>query len=139
MNKLRDNPALIPTMVEESIRWVTPVKHFMRTATEDYQLGDKTIQAGASVMLLYPSANRDEGVFDAPFEFRVDRRPNRHLAFGHGAHHCLGNLLAKMEMRILFEELFSRVRDMEPNGEAKLIQSVFVSGLKTLPVRMKPA
>ncbi len=139
MKKLRDNPEFIPTMVEESIRWVTPVKHFMRTATEDYQLRDKTVEAGQSVMLLYPSANRDEDVFESPFEFRVDRRPNRHLAFGHGAHHCLGNLLAKMEMRILYEELFSRVRDMELNGEPKLIQSVFVSGLKTLPVRMKPA
>ena len=97
MQKLRNNLDLIPTMVDESIRWVTPVKHFLRTATEDYALRDKVIKAGDVVMLLYPSANRDEDVFDSPFEFRTDRRPNRHLAFGHGAHHCLGNLLAKME------------------------------------------
>ena len=137
--KVRNNLDLIPTMVEESIRWVTPVKHFMRTATQDYVLRDTQIKAGDAVMLLYPSGNRDEEVFDAPFEFRVDRRPNRHLAFGHGAHHCLGNLLAKAEMRILYEELFSRVKLIEPNGEAKLIESSFVSGLKTLPVRIKAA
>ncbi len=137
--KLRENLDYIPTMVDESIRWVTPVKHFMRTATEDYELRGKTIKAGESVMLLYPSGNRDEEVFDNPFEFCVDRKPNRHLAFGHGAHHCLGNLLAKLEMRILYEELFSRVKDIELNGEPKLIQSSFVSGLKTLPVRIKAA
>ena len=138
MKKVRNNPGLMPSMVDESIRWVTPVKHFMRTATKDYDLRGTTIKAGESVMLLYPSANRDEEVFDAPFEFHADRRPNRHLAFGHGAHHCLGNLLAKAEMRILYEEMFSRVKSIEPNGEAKLIESSFVSGLKTLPVRIKP-
>ena len=136
--KVRDNPDLVPTMVDESIRWVTPVKHFMRTAVNDCEIRGRTIRAGESVMMLYPSGNRDEDVFDAPFEFRADRRPNRHLAFGHGAHHCLGNLLAKMEMKVLYEELFSRVSDIELNGEPKLIESSFVSGLKTLPVRVKP-
>ena len=137
--KVRDNPDLIPTMVDESIRWVTPVKHFMRTAVNDCEIRGRTIRAGESVMMLYPSGNRDEDVFDAPFEFRADRRPNRHLAFGHGTHHCLGNLLAKMEMKVLYEELFSRVSDIELNGEPKLIESTFVSGLKTLPVRVKAA
>ena len=137
--KVRENPDLIPTMVDESIRWVTPVKHFMRTAVNDYELRGQIIKAGESVMMLYPSGNRDEEVFDAPFEFRVDRRPNRHVAFGHGAHHCLGNLLAKMEMKVLYEELFDRVTAIELNGEPKLIESIFVSGLKTLPVRIKAA
>ena len=137
--KVRENPDLIPTMVDESIRWVTPVKHFMRTAVNDYELRGQTIKAGESVMMLYPSGNRDEEVFDAPFEFRVDRRPNRHVAFGHGAHHCLGNLLAKMEMKVLYEELFDKVADIKLNGEPKLIDSTFVSGLKTLPVRIKAA
>jgi cytochrome P450 len=137
MTKLRGNLDLLPTMVEEAIRWVTPVKHFMRTATQDYTLRDQVIKAGESVMLMYASANRDEDVFDAPFEFRADRRPNKHVAFGHGAHHCLGNLLAKMEMRALYREIFSRVKSIELNGEPKWVQSTFVSGLKTLPVRVK--
>lgn len=137
--KVRENPNLIPTMVDESIRWVTPVKHFMRTAANDYELRGQTIRAGESVMMLYPSGNRDEEVFDAPFEFQADRRPNRHLAFGHGAHHCLGNLLAKMEMKVLYEELFDRVAKIELNGEPKLIESTFVSGLKALPVRITAA
>ena len=137
--KVRENPNLISTMVDESIRWVTPVKHFMRTAANDYELRGQTIRAGESVMMLYPSGNRDEEVFDAPFEFQADRRPNRHLAFGHGAHHCLGNLLAKMEMKVLYEELFDRVAKIELNGEPKLIDSTFVSGLKALPVRIKAA
>lgn len=137
--KVRENPDLIPTMVDESIRWVTPVKHFMRTAVNDWEVRGQTIKAGESVMMLYPSGNRDEEVFDDPFVFKADRRPNRHLAFGHGAHHCLGNLLAKMEMKVLYEEMFSRVSDIELNGEPRLIESSFVSGLKTLPVRIKAA
>ena len=135
--KLKANPDLMPSMVDETIRWVTPVKHFMRTATADYQLRDQQIKAGESILLLYPSGNRDEEVFDAPFEFRVDRKPNRHLAFGHGAHHCLGNILAKMEMRYLYEEILNRVDSIELNGEPRLIHSTFVSGLKTLPIRIK--
>jgi len=86
--------------------------------------------------MLYASANRDEDVFDDPYKFIADRRPNRHLAFGHGAHHCLGNLLAKMEMKHLYEELFSRVKSVELIGETKLVHSTFVSGLKTMPIRV---
>src|SRR5258705_13075508 len=132
--KLQGDPNLLPTSVEEAVRWVTPVKHFMRTATSDYQLRGQTIRAGDSVMLMYPSANRDEEVFEDPFEFRADRRPNRHLAFGHGAHHCLGNLLAKMEMRALYREMFERLEAIELVGEPQWVQSTFVSGLKSLPV-----
>ena len=137
MEQVRNNPEVLPSLVEESIRWVTPVKHFMRTATEDYVLSGQKIAKGDAVMLLYPSGNRDDAVFDQPYEFDAARRPNRHLSFGHGAHHCLGNLLAKMEMRIFYEELFKRVASIELIGEPKLIQSVFVSGLKTLPVRIE--
>ena len=135
--KAQQDPAIVPLVVDEAIRWTTPVKHFMRYATEDYELRGKQIRKGDPLMMLYPSANRDEEVFDEPFAFRADRRPNRHVAFGHGAHHCLGNLLAKMEMKHLYEELFSRVQSIELNGEPKLVQSTFVSGLKSLPVRVK--
>ena len=135
--KLTADPSLVPLTVDEAIRFVSPVKHFMRYATEDYELRGKTIKKDDPIMMLYPSGNRDEDVFENPNSFQADRRPNRHMAFGHGAHHCLGNLLAKMEMRHLYEEMFSRVKSIELNGEPKLTQSTFVSGLKTLPVRVK--
>ncbi len=135
--KVRDNPAIIPQTIDEAIRWVSPVKHFMRYGVEDYVLRGVEIKAGDPLMMLYPSGNRDEEVFEDAHVFKADRRPNRHLAFGHGAHHCLGNILAKMEMRYLYEELFNRVASIELNGEPKLIHSTFVSGLKTLPVRVK--
>jgi cytochrome P450 len=136
--KVQDNPGVIPLAVDEAIRWVSPVKHFMRYATEDYTLRGRAIREGDPLMMLYPSGNRDDEVFDQPNRFIADRRPNRHLAFGHGAHHCLGNILAKMEMKHLYEALFKRVVSVELNGEPKLIHSTFVSGLKTLPVRIKP-
>ena len=136
--KLVADPSISHLTVDEAIRWVSPVKHFLRYGTEDYELRGKTIKAGDPIMMLYPSGNRDEEVFDQPNRFIADRRPNRHLAFGHGAHHCLGNLLAKMEMKHLYDEMFSRISSIELNGEPKLIQSTFVSGLKTLPVRIKP-
>jgi len=90
-------------------------------------------------MLCYPSGNRDEEVFDDPFRFRIDRSPNRHLAFGYGAHLCLGQHLAKLEMRILFEELLPRLAAVELAGEPKHTEAVFVGGLKTLPIRFTPA
>ena len=136
--KVRNDPGIIPQTVEEAIRWTSPVKHFMRYATEDYELRGKHVKKGDPLMMLYASANRDEEVFDEPFSFKADRRPNRHVAFGHGAHHCLGNLLAKMEIKHLYQELFSRVESIELIGEPKLVQSTFVSGLKTMPVRVKP-
>ena len=137
--RVRDDPSMIPTAVDETVRWVTPVKHFLRYATEDYELRGKVVKEGDAMMMLYPSANRDEDVFDEPFRFIADRRPNRHLAFGHGAHHCLGHLLAKMEMRHLYGELFRRVERIELVGEPRLAQSLFVGGLKTLPIRFTPA
>jgi cytochrome P450 len=135
--KLKADPFLIPSAVDEMIRWTTPVKHFMRTATEDFDIRGTHIKKGESVMLLYPSANRDEDVFDDPFAFRVDRKPNKHVAYGFGAHLCLGQYLAKLEMRMLLEELLPRLDEIELAGEPSLITSSFVSGLKHLPIRYK--
>jgi cytochrome P450 len=135
--KLRADPSLLPSAVEEMIRWVTPVKHFMRTATADSELGGKTIRAGESLALFYWSGNRDEAVFDDPFAFRVDRKPNPHIAFGHGVHLCLGLHLARMEIRALFAELLPRLESIELAGEPRNSRANFVSGLKTLPVRYR--
>ncbi len=121
--------------IDEMIRWVTPVRHFMRTATEDYDLRGQTIRQGQSLALWYPSANRDEEIFDAPFEFRVDRRGAKQLAFGFGAHVCLGQHLARMEMKALYRELLARVKDIELAGEPRYVHSTFVGGLKSLPIR----
>lgn len=135
MKRLKENPALLNSAVDEMIRWVTPVQHFMRTATEDYVLRGKQIKAGQALSLLYLSGNRDDDVFPDPFAFKIDRDPNRHVAFGYGAHVCLGQHLAKMEIKAFFTELLKRLDHIEQVGEGKRVQSVFVSGLKTLPVR----
>ena len=135
--KLKADPSLIPLFVEESIRWTTPVKHFMRTATQDTILGGKTIRKGDGLCLFYLSGNRDELVFDEPDVFKADRDPNRHIAFGHGAHLCLGMHLARLELRILFEELLPQIESIELTDEPKLSYANFVNGLKTLPVRVK--
>ncbi|MGH6957661.1 MAG: cytochrome P450 [Caulobacteraceae bacterium] len=137
--KVKADPSLIPGLVDESIRWVTPVKHFMRTATAPAELGGRKIETGDWLWLSYPSGNRDEAVFDAPDAFRVDRSPNRHLAFGYGAHVCLGQHLAKMEMRILWEELIPRLASLELAGEPQLAVASFVGGPKRLPIRYKMA
>ena len=136
LKKIIEDPSISNLAVEESIRWVSPVKHFMRYATENYSLRNKEIKTGDALMMLYPSGNRDEDVFQKPQNFIADRKPNRHLAFGFGAHHCLGNILAKLELKFLYEELFSRVKNIELAGDAELVHSNFVSGLKTLPVRL---
>ncbi|HEY2048542.1 MAG TPA: cytochrome P450 [Caulobacteraceae bacterium] len=133
--KVRSNPALISGLVDESIRWTTPVRHFMRSAAQDTTVRGQAIAKGEWLMLCYPSGNRDEEVFEDPDEFRVDRSPNRHLAFGYGAHLCLGQHLAKMEMRILWEELLPRLSSVGLAGEAKLSEASFVNGPKTLPIR----
>ena len=126
---------MIPGLVDEAVRWTTPVKTFMRSATADTELGGRQIAKGDWLMLCYASGNRDEAVFEDPYVFRSDRKPNKHLSFGYGAHLCLGQHLAKMEMRILFEELLPRLAAIEPDGEARTSQSWFVNGLKTLPLR----
>ncbi|MGA0603195.1 cytochrome P450 [Caulobacter sp. KR2-114] len=133
--KVKADPSLIGGLVDESIRWTTPVRHFMRSAARDTEIAGRRVKAGEWFMLCYPSGNRDETVFEAPLEFRVDRSPNRHLAFGYGAHLCLGQHLAKMEMRILWEELLPRLKSVELAGEAQLSEANFVNGPKKLPIR----
>jgi cytochrome P450 len=137
--KVKADPSLIPSLVDEAIRWVTPVKHFMRTAMSDYVCRGTTIKAGEWVMLSYMSANRDEEVFEDAFSFHADRVPNKQLAFGYGPHVCLGQHLARLEMRILFEELLPRLKTIEIAGEPKWTQSSFLSGPKRLPIRFTAA
>jgi cytochrome P450 len=132
---LKADMSLVPQFIEETIRWVTPVKHFMRTATEDYQLGDKTIKAGDGLCLFYWSGNRDEAVFDQPDRFIIDRASNPQTAFGNGVHLCLGLHLARMELRALYNELLPRLDSIELAGAPKNSIANFVSGLKTLPIR----
>jgi hypothetical protein len=135
--KLKADPSLIPGLVDESIRWATPVKTFMRTVTEDVAFAGRDLRKGDWLMLCYASGNRDEAVFEDPFAFRVDRKPNKHLAFGYGAHLCLGQHLAKMEMRILWEELIPRLKSVELAGEPAMSEAVFVNGPKRLPIRFE--
>ena len=134
LKRLQDDMSLLPTAVDEMIRWVSPVTHFMRTATEDYTIRNTTIKAGESVLLSYPSGNRDDDTFTDPFKFDVGRTPNRHLAFGFGIHYCLGAMLARMEMRTFFNELIPRIKTMELAGDYAHIHTTFVGGLKRLPV-----
>jgi len=133
---IQRNPELIGNgLVDEAIRWTTPVKHFMRAATQDYELRDQLIRKGDWLMLSYMSGNRDEEVFSDPFKFDVTRSPNNQIAFGFGPHLCLGQHLARLEMRILLEELLPRLKTLEPLGETDWTQSVFISGPKHLPIR----
>ncbi len=137
--KLKADLSLIPGLVDESIRWTTPVKTFMRTATQDIEFAGRQMKANDWLMLCYASGNRDETVFDAPDTFQVDRKPNKHLAFGYGAHLCLGQHLAKMEMRILWEEMIPRLKSVELAGTPALSEAVFVNGPKRLPLRFEMA
>jgi cytochrome P450 len=132
--RLQAEPGLLPTAVEEMIRWVTPVKEFMRTAAEDADVGGTKVEAGQSLYLAYLSANRDESVFDDPFRFDVGRQPNKHLAFGFGPHFCLGAQLARIETRAIFGELLPRLDHIELAGTPTSSATVFVGGLKTLPI-----
>jgi cholest-4-en-3-one 26-monooxygenase len=134
---LKDEPALVATGIEEMLRWGTPVMNFRRTATCDVELHGVTIEEGDAVAMLYASANRDEAVFDDPFRFDVTRDPNPHLTFGGGGpHFCLGANLARLEMRILFEELIERVDRIELAGEVTRLRSSFINGIKQLPVTL---
>ncbi len=135
--KLRRNPELIPLAAEEIVRWTTPVIQFCRTPTEDLELRGQKIRAGESMCLFYPSANRDEEVFEQPFAFRVDRQPNRHLAFGIGEHFCLGANLARLELRILFRQLAERLVEVETTGPVERLRSSFLGGVKHMPIRYR--
>ena len=133
--RLRAQPALIKSAVDEMIRWVTPIKHFMRSATRDVEVGGVTIKKGDGVCMYYLAGNRDEAVFDAPFEFRVDRHPNRHLAFGFGAHVCLGMALSRLELSAWFSEMLRRVETLEPAGPVRPVETNFLGGFKSMPIR----
>ena len=135
--KLQADPALIPAAAQEMFRWATPVRHFMRTAAADTVLAGQPIKAGESVCLMYLSGNRDERAFDAPDVFRVDRSPNRHVAFGYGAHHCLGRILAEMEVEALFCEIALRVASIELAGPVEWVKTNHTGGLKHLPIRYR--
>ena len=137
--KLRNNPTLIPNMVSEIIRWVTPLAHMRRTCVQDYRLGDQLIKAGDKVVMWYVSGNRDERAIPAPDEFLVDRkRARQHLWFGFGIHRCMGNRLGEMQLRILWEEIQRRFHWVEVVGEPVRVPSNFVNGFIELPVRLHP-
>ena len=135
--RLRQDPSLSKSAVDEIVRWTTPVNYMKRQAVQDYELRGQKIKAGEELALFYCSANRDEDVFEDPFTFDIGRSPNRHLGFGWAEHYCLGAHLAKASMKALTEEMVRRIDWMEPNGERTFISSNFVVGLKTLPVKYK--
>ncbi|MQY30431.1 cytochrome P450 [Nocardia aurantia] len=137
LRRLRADPGLMPRATEEIIRWVTPVKAFMRTAARDTVVGDVTIPEGDSLLLSYVSANRDEDAFKDPFRFDIEREPNKHVAFGFGVHFCLGAGLARMEIGKFFDRLLPRLRSIELAGEPELTATTFVGGLKHLPIRFE--
>ena len=135
--RLQGDRTLLPSAVDEMVRWASPTRHFMRTANQDYVLRGKTIRAGEDLFLSFLSANRDAEVFEDPDTFRIDRNPNPHLGFGYGLHYCLGVLLAKLELRYFFDELLNRIEWIELAGEPTWMASNFVSGVKRLPVRYR--
>lgn len=137
--KLRDDPALLPSAIEEMLRWATPVRNMNRTATRDIDVNGLTIRENDRVLLLYPSANRDEKVFHDPFRFDITRDPNDHVAFGaYGRHHCLGAPLARLELRILFEELLSRLDDLQlATDHIEWRTGNFVLGPNSVPITFR--
>jgi cytochrome P450 len=137
--KLRRDPSLIPNMVNEIIRWQTPLAHMRRTATQDTELGGKKIKKGDKVVMWYVSANRDETVIPRANEFLIDRENSKqHLSFGWGVHFCMGSRLAEMQLRVLWEEIMERFRFVEVVGEPVRVKSMFVKGFQKLPVRLHP-
>ncbi len=136
-----DPAGLLPGAVEEMLRWVSPIKNMCRTATRDVELGGRTIRAGQELILLYPSANRDESVFDQPETFDITRTPNPHMAFGFGAHFCLGNQLARLELKVMFERLLARLPDLRlavDRSELPRRQANFISGFEEMPIDFTP-
>ena len=134
---LRSNMSLLPSFIDESIRWATPVKHFMRSVAEDTTFAGQQMSKGDWMMLSYHSANRDEAVFDDPFSFDLTRKPNKQVAFGYGPHVCIGQHLARFEMRLLWEELLPRLESLQLDGTPTRTIANFVCGPKTLPIRYK--
>jgi cytochrome P450 family 142 subfamily A polypeptide 1 len=139
--RLLDDPSLLPVAVEEFIRWVTPILNMRRTATRDTEVAGTEVSRGDELLLMYPSGNRDETIFDAPDRFDVGREPNPHIAFGFGTHFCLGAALARLEVRVMFEELLPRLRNLRlaPGTTAERIPNAFVRGFRSLHVEFDPA
>ena len=137
LGRLRADRALMPLAVEEILRWTTPVKHFCRTAVSDCVVSGKQVKAGDHLLLSFPSGSFDEAIYEDPFTFRIDRRPNRHLAFGTGPHVCLGQYLARLELSLFFGELLDRVEHIELAGTPRFVEGSFVGGVKALPVRYR--
>jgi cytochrome P450 len=135
--RVQRDPGLVPGLVEEAVRWTTPIHQFVRRAGRDAEVAGQRVAKGERVVLCFPSGNRDEAVFEDPFEFRADRSPNRHIGFGFGAHACLGVHLARIEMAILFEELLPRIASLELAGEPRRTVTNFVGGPRSLPVRVR--
>ena len=135
--RLKREPELLPTAVEEILRWVSPIIHFVRTATEDCEVRGEKIAAGDKVALFFASANRDEDMFDEPFEFRIDRQPNRHLAFGSGPHFCMGANLARVELEALFRHLLTRLEWFELTAPVERLNSAVNGGIKHLSLRCR--
>jgi cytochrome P450 len=136
---LKADPSLTPGFVDEAIRWAAPIKHFMRTAMEDAEVRGQQIREGDRLFLSYPSANRDTDQFDDPDTFDIRRSPNQHLSFGNGPHMCIGQHLAKLDMRILFDVLMPRLASIELAGEPRYALTNFIGGLNSLPIRFKAA
>lgn len=134
---LREDPSLLPSAVEEMLRFWPPIHHFRRTAMCDVEMRGKTIRKGDKVLMWYPSGNRDESVFDDPNRFDIRRSPNDHLSFGHGEHFCLGASLARLEMRVMFEELLGSVSEIRRLGPPRRLRSNLINGIKELPVEFR--
>ncbi|MDG2305567.1 MAG: cytochrome P450 [Candidatus Binatia bacterium] len=135
--RLQKHPELLPEAVEEILRWVSPIIHFTRTATEDCEVRGRTIREGDQLALFFASANRDEEVFEDPFTFRVDRSPNQHLAFGVGEHFCLGAHVARVEIEAVFRHLIQRLESFEVAGAVERLSSAVNGGIKHLPLRYR--
>ncbi|MDX3225294.1 cytochrome P450 [Streptomyces sp. ME19-01-6] len=133
--KAAADPSLVAGCIEEGLRWSSPASHFMRYATQDVELSGHRIEAGSALAAWLGSANRDEDVFADPYVFDIERRPNRHVAFGFGPHYCVGGALARISLRMLFERIFARIERFEPAGEVRHLASNFVAGVKSMPVR----
>jgi cytochrome P450 len=138
LEKWADTPELLPTGVEEALRWASPAAHFLRHATQDTEIGGRPVAAGDPVVVWLGSANRDAAVFAEPLAFDVDRHPNKHLSFGIGPHYCVGHTVARVALRVLFAELFSRYRDLAPAGPSVPLRSNIVTGWTSMPITARP-
>jgi len=138
---LVDDPSRMETAVEEMLRWVSPIKTMCRTVTHDVEFRGQDLKQGQECLLLYESANFDETKFDDPFTFDITRAPNEHVAFGFGAHYCLGQALARLELEVMFERLMQRLPDIELTSDSASLprrEANFITGLEAMPVKFTP-